>query len=207
MIDREDMLELTRRMTPARSSVGRVAGAYFDAEGYVDGTFNTNFRKLSVADQTKNLAIAKTVPFSRTNEQLKDYAVSRKLRRPGSLWQLLDGLKGCGLKNDALLDVLYEVIGEQYQPGYPYAFYLFHGSYDVPVKGTDREWMEGSEEVYTYLIGVICPVSGDYEAGKPEYGFLYPVFRGRSSDPEHINIFEELPEHPHRELTAWMLGG
>ena len=43
MINREDMMELTRRMTPARSSVGRIAGAYFDEEGYVDGTFNTNF--------------------------------------------------------------------------------------------------------------------------------------------------------------------
>ena len=29
MINREDMMELTRRMTPARSSVGRIAGAYF----------------------------------------------------------------------------------------------------------------------------------------------------------------------------------
>ena len=36
MIDRNDMLELTRRLTPERSSVGRIAGAYFDAEGYVD---------------------------------------------------------------------------------------------------------------------------------------------------------------------------
>ena len=43
MINRDDMLELTRRMTPARASVGRIAGAYFDEEGYVDGTFNTNF--------------------------------------------------------------------------------------------------------------------------------------------------------------------
>ena len=33
MINREDMLELTRRMTPARSSVSRIAGAYFDEEG------------------------------------------------------------------------------------------------------------------------------------------------------------------------------
>ena len=45
MIDRNDMLELTRRLTPERSSVGRIAGAYFDAEGYVDGTFNINFLK------------------------------------------------------------------------------------------------------------------------------------------------------------------
>ena len=30
MINRDDMLELTRRMTPARASVGRIAGSYFD---------------------------------------------------------------------------------------------------------------------------------------------------------------------------------
>lgn len=53
MINREDMLELTRRMTPARSSVGRIAGAYFDEEGYVDGTFNTNFLKLSTPERTR----------------------------------------------------------------------------------------------------------------------------------------------------------
>ena len=68
MINRDDMLELTRRLTPARSSVGRIAGAYFDEESYADGTFNTNFLKLSQADRAKNLALAKTVLFSDTSE-------------------------------------------------------------------------------------------------------------------------------------------
>ena len=53
MINREDMLELTRRMTPARSHIDRIAGAYYDAEGYIDGTFNTHFLKLSTAEKTK----------------------------------------------------------------------------------------------------------------------------------------------------------
>ena len=53
MINREDMLELTRRMTPARSSVGRIAGAYFDEEGYVDGTFNTNFETVCAGADEK----------------------------------------------------------------------------------------------------------------------------------------------------------
>ena len=71
MINREDMLELTRRMTPARSSVARITGAYLDEEGYVDGTFNTNFLKLSAGERTKNLNLAKQVLLSKTNEQLK----------------------------------------------------------------------------------------------------------------------------------------
>ena len=72
MIAREDMLELTRRMTPARSSVSRIAGAYFDEEGYVDGTFNTHFLKLSAAERTKNLNIAKAMLLSKTNELLRE---------------------------------------------------------------------------------------------------------------------------------------
>lgn len=74
-------------------------------------------------------------------------------------------------ENDALLYSLYEYIGERYQPGYPYAVYLFFGSYDVPTKGKDKENQWESEEVYQFLIGTISPVTGDYEAGKPEAGF------------------------------------
>lgn len=57
-INREDMLELTRRMTIKRNCFSRIAGAYMDEEGFVDGTFNTHFLKLSASDQTRNLAIA-----------------------------------------------------------------------------------------------------------------------------------------------------
>ena len=67
MINREDMLELTRRMTTKRTSMTRIAGAYMDADGFIDGTFNTSFLKLSPRDKEKNLAIAKAIPFAETN--------------------------------------------------------------------------------------------------------------------------------------------
>ena len=50
MIQREDMLELTRRMTLSRNSFTRIAGCYIDSEGEYDGSFNTNFLKLSASD-------------------------------------------------------------------------------------------------------------------------------------------------------------
>ena len=103
MINREDMLELTRRMTPARSHIDRIAGAYYDAEGYIDGTFNTHFLKLSTAEKTKNLELAKAVLQAETNKQLKDYRIPETGRKPGSIWQLLDGIKESGLQNDAFL--------------------------------------------------------------------------------------------------------
>lgn len=190
MINREDMLELTRRMTPARSSVARIAGAYYDEEGYVDGTFNTHFLNLSAAERTKNLNMAKTVLISKTNEQLKEYKIPADERKQGSIWQLLDGIKESELKNDAFLDILYELIAEKFHPGYPFSCFLLFGQYDVPVKGSDKEWMEGSEEVYTYLLCCISPLVGEYEPGKPKCGFLYPAFRSRTTNDEYINIFK-----------------
>ena len=59
MINREDMLELTRRMTLSRNSMARIAGSYMDADGVIDGTFNTNFLKLTPVEKGKKLAIAK----------------------------------------------------------------------------------------------------------------------------------------------------
>ena len=105
MINRDDMLELTRRMTPARASIDRIAGAYFDEEGYVDGTFNTHFLKLSASERAKNLELAKTVLISKTNEQLREYRIPEEKRKPGSIWQLFDGIRETGLKDDAFPDL------------------------------------------------------------------------------------------------------
>ena len=187
-INREDMLELTRRMTLKRNCFDRIAGAYMDEEGFVDGTFNKHFLKLSAKDQQANLDIAKTIPFSETNVQLQEYAFGEADRKPGSIWQLLMALKECGLKNDAMLDVFYEEFGGRYHAGGSYAVYFFHGSYDVPLKANDKESLWESEEVYQFLICAVCPVNGDYEPGVPECGFLFPAFKDRSSDTERINI-------------------
>ena len=112
-INREDMLELTRRMTPKRNCFSRIAGAYFDEEGFVDGTFNRHFLKLPQKDIETNLKLAKTVPFSETNRNLKYYPFAKNDEKAGHTWQMLMGLKDCELKNDALLDLFYEFIGER----------------------------------------------------------------------------------------------
>lgn len=199
-INREDMLELTRRMTLKRNCFGRIAGAYLDAEGFVDGTFNKNFLKLSSSDQTTNLAIAKAVPFAETNVNLKEYAFRKESEKAGSTWQLLMALRDCELKNDALLDVFYELVGEKYRAKGDYAVYFFHGNYDVPRKGSDKESQWESEEVFRFLICAVCPVYGDYEPGAPECGFLFPAFSDRSAAIHRVDVFQADAEHPHREL-------
>ena len=103
-INRDDMLELTRRMTIARTSMTRIAGSYMDADGFIDGTFNTNFLKLKNSEKEKNLTIAKAIPFAQTNQNLKRYKIPKEAYALGGIRQLLLGIKSCALKNDALLE-------------------------------------------------------------------------------------------------------
>lgn len=188
-IDRGDMLELTRRMTVKRNCFHRIAGAYLDADGFIDGTFNIHFQKLSLPDQEKNLKIAKAIPFSETNEELKLYHFSEEAKKPGNIWSVLMELRNCELKNDALLESFYEFVADQYSSSGDYTIYMFYGSYDVPVKAKDKESLWDSEEVYNFLICAICPVSGDYEPGDAKCGFLFPAFTDHSSDLYGMDVF------------------
>lgn len=205
MINREDMLELTRRMTPARTCMDRIAGGYMDGDGEIDGSFNVHFLKLSAKEKERNLAIAKAVPFSRTNEQLKEYDFSARDEKTGSVWQLLMAMRECGLKNDALNETFYELVGEKFRADGGYAVFLFHGTYDVPLKASDKESLWESEEVYEYLICTVSPLAGEYEAGEPEWGFLFPAFSDRSGDEHKIDVFTKREGSPAAGLTRRLL--
>ena len=204
-INREDMLELTRRMTPKRNCFSRIAGAYFDEEGFVDGTFNRHFLKLSQKDIEVNLKLAKTVPFSETNKNLIYYPFSKDHEKAGHTWQMLMALKDCELKNDAMLELFYEFIGEKYITEKPYAVRILYGSYDIPIKAKDQESRWEAEEVYKFIICPFCPLLDDYEVGIPECGFLFPAFTDRSADIHGIMVYQADEKHPHEELIRDIL--
>ncbi len=189
MINREDMLELTRRMTPARSCFDRIAGAYINDMGEVDESFNIHFGKLSSSEKARNLELAKAVPFSKTNIQLKEYDFPDAVKGKDSMWQLLQAIQQCGLKNDALMEVLYEQIADGYPVDHEFAIYVFHGVYDVPLKAKDKESLWESEEVYDFIICTVSPMREQYEPAEPVFGFLYPAFLDRSANKDKIEIF------------------
>ena len=206
MINREDMLELTRRMTPARSCFDRVAGAYISDIGEVDESFNIHFGKLTTSEKARNLELAKTVPFSKTNIQLKEYTFPEASKGKDSMWQLLQAIQQCGLKNDALMEIFYEQIADGYPVDNEFAIFVFHGVYDVPLKGKDKESLWESEEVYDFIICTISPMREKYEPAEPLFGFLYPAFSDRSTDKEKIDIFHADSEKQEEGIMYKLFG-
>lgn len=206
MINREDMLELTRRMTPERTCFDRIAGAYIDAFGGIDESFNIHFGKLSGSEKARNLEIAKAIPFSKTNVQLKEYDFPITCKGKDSMYQLLQAIQQCGLKNDALMDILYEQLTDGYVVDHECAIYVFHGVYDIPLKGKDKESLWESEEVYDFIICTISPMKAEYEPDAPVFGFLYPAFSDRSADREKIDVFHVNPEEKEEGLLYKLFG-
>ena len=206
MINREDMLELTRRMTPARTCFDRIAGAYINDMGEVEDSFNVHFGKLSGSEKSRNLVLAKAIPFAKTNEQLKEYTFSEKAKGKDSIYTLLRAIQQCGLKNDALMELLYEQIADGFPVDYEFATFVFHGTYDVPIKAKDKESLWDSEEVYDFIICTVSPMAGEYEPAEPVFGFLYPAFSDRSGDEEKIDIFHANPECVEEGLLYKILG-
>ena len=206
MINRDDMLELTRRMTPARTCFDRIAGAYISETGEIEDTFNIHFGKLSGSEKARNLKLAKTIPFSKTNVQLKEYEPSASAKGKDSMYQLIQGIQQCGLKNDALMDIFYEQIADGYVVDHEFAIYVFHGVYDVPLKGKDKENQQESEEVYDFIVCTISPMKAEYEPDMPEFGFLYPAFSDRSADREKIDIFHRNPKQEEQGILYKLFG-
>ena len=206
MINREDMLELTRRMTPERTCFDRIAGAYINDCGEIEDSFNIHFGKLTGSEKARNLEIAKAVPFSKTNVQLKEYDFPITSKGRDSMYQLLQAIQQCGLKNDALMDVLYEQITDGFVIDEEFAIYVFHGVYDIPLKGKDKESLWESEEVYDFIICTISPMKAEYEPDAPVFGFLYPAFSERSADREKIDVFHVNPEWKEEGLLYKLFG-
>ena len=116
------------------------------------------------------------------------------------------GARAAGLENDSLLDVFYDIMAEKYRSGQEYGVFLFHDRYDIPVKAADHERLGESENIFEYLICAVCPVSGDYEPGEAECGFLFPAYSDGGALMNCVDIHQADERHPHEELENILLG-
>ena len=56
------------------------------------------------------------------------------------------------------------------------------------------------------MLSTLYEIVGEYEPGKPEFGFLYPAFSERSSSIDCIDIFHEDENHLQMDVMEKILG-
>lgn len=156
-ITKRDVLELRRRLTKKECTIGRMCGCYVNGSKNVILKFAESLVDLDDEEFYKYLEIAKKALSGTLGNNLlelefapTDDAAERQ--------QFLLTLKSSKLKNDDLLDRLYEQIIERYECAGNYLILVFHDIYDVIIRTDDRAKLDESEEIYEYMICVVCPV-------------------------------------------------
>lgn len=203
MTTQADIAELKKRFKPEECSITRFAGAYVDANKNIVTQFNKSFLNLEDTEYKKYLEIIKAI-YSKDIENkvlTLEFADEDYSQRKGFLMRLAQD----GIKDDAAVEQLMRGIIENFNYIGNYLILLFHDNYDVIKRASDGAELDESEEVYSYIQCIICPVNlekgglqyreneniigtidRDWIVGNPRVGFIYPSFEKRSAENEHI---------------------
>lgn len=225
MVRKKDILELKRRMKKEECTFTRMSGCYVDNQKQKVVKINENFLNLDEEEFHKYLEIAKKALSGTLGNNLLELHFEEAEREAGGLQQFFMGIRESGLKNDDLLDRLYDQIIENYDYVGNYLILLFHDSYDVVTKTLDNLKLDESEEVFEYILCAICPVClskpglgylanenrigpriRDWVVAAPDTGFLFPSFSERSTDIDSITYYVKDAKDSHPDFVASTLG-
>lgn len=222
---KKDILELKRRMKKEACTFTKLCGCYVDGNKNIILKINETFLNLKDEEFFKYLDIAKKALSGTIGNNLLELEFAPVGEGEDSIQSFLLGIRDSKLKNEALLDRLYEKIIEKYDYTGNYLILLFHDAYDVVIKTSDNNKLDESEEVYDYVLCAVCPVElskaalgyredenrigarmRDWVVGMPEVGFLYPAFTDRSTDIHAVMYYTKDAKETHTEFMEEILG-
>ena len=222
---KKDILELKRRMKKEACTFTKLCGCYVDGNKNIILKINETFLNLKDEEFFKYLDIAKKALSGTIGNNLLELEFAPVGEGEDSMQSFLLGIRDSKLKNEALLDRLYEKIIEKYDYTGNYLILIFHDAYDVVIKTSDNNKLDESEEVYDYVLCAVCPVElskaalgyredenrigarmRDWVVGMPEVGFLYPAFTDRSTDIHAVMYYTKDAKETHTEFMEEILG-
>ena len=224
-MNKRDLLELKKRFKKESCTISRMAGCYVDASRQKVLKLNETFLNLDEEEFYKFLDIAKKTMAGTIGNNILELDFPLDEESVGGKQQFLYGLRSSNLENEELLDRLYDLIIDNYQYIGNYLILVFHDSYDIMSRTSDKMKLDESEEVYEYLLVSICPVAlskpglgyrkdenrigariRDWVVGVPDMGFLFPAFCDSSADIHKVDYFIRDAKDSHPEFVSDVLG-
>ena len=221
----KEVLELKRRFKTDSATFTQLVGCYVDCNHNKICKFGGKFLTLEEDEYYKYLEIANKVLSGTLGNNLLNLEFPREEEEVGGRQQILMALRDSKLEDETLLDTYYDLVIDTYDEAGNYLILLYLDSYDVMTRTTDNINVDESEEVYTYLLAAICPVSlskpglgyledekrigprvRDWVVGAPDTGFLFPAFNDRSTDIHSTLFYTKNTKEPHSEFMANGLG-
>ncbi|MGN0436736.1 MAG: DUF4317 domain-containing protein [Wujia sp.] len=211
---RKEINEIKEQYTLENCNISRLCGCYVDGDKNKVTRINESFLNLPEEEQHKYFEIFRKNLSGTQGKNLIDMAFNENAYVEDGARSFLCKLRDSELKDEELLEEFYDKIIESYGYIGNYLILLIHQSYDVPAITNDNIEMEdASEEVYSYIMCSICPVTlseaglgydelanefhnqeRGYMVKLPEMGFLFPAFTDRSEDRDNILFYTKSSE-------------
>lgn len=224
-MNKGDLLELKKRFKKNECTITRMCGCYVDAHKNQVVKINETFLNLADEEFYKYLEIAKKTLSGTIGNNLLQLEYPLSEESAGGHQQFFMGLRSSGLKNEDLLNRLYEQIIDSYDYVGNYLILVFHDVYDIITRTSDKNKLDESEEVYEYILCSICPVElakpglgyieeenrigvriRDWIVGVPENGFLFPAFSDHSADIHSLIYYTKNAKNPRNSFMEGGLG-
>lgn len=219
MVTKRSIAELKRNITKENVSFSRMRGCYVNNEKEKVTEINTKFLTLPEEELYKYLDIAQRIFKGKPDEKILTIEFHPQADTAD---RLLQELVDTGLENDAAVEELYDRIIKHYGTVGNYLILLYRDDYDVITETTNKEKLDESELVYSYIICAICPVTltkaglecceqkiqpreRDWVVQKPDIGFVYPAFEDREPELNHIMYYASNPKKPQHSVMEGAL--
>ncbi|MBO4883549.1 MAG: DUF4317 domain-containing protein [Lachnospiraceae bacterium] len=223
---KSELGEIKKLYTPKNCSVTRIAGCYVDAEKNKKAVFAKPFTQIPEEEMYKYFDIFRKALSGTVGKSALTLDIMNEAEKKGGQQEFLLKLRESGLKDDDLLDDYYNRIISSFEYVGNYLILVAHDIYDVPGKTKDGAVNDdASEDVYEYILTVICPVdlteaalsfdpkSGEFHDRKrdwivklPAIGYLFPAFNDRGSDIHSIMYYSKDAENLNEQFIELMLG-
>lgn len=203
MIQKE-VNEIKKLLKKENCSIDQLYGCYVNSDNGKVMTFNHTFLTLPEEEQFKYLSIFKGILSGKIDSKLLNVEFPTSSEGANTSHNDLVELNKSELNNEVLIEKFFDKIIDNYEYTGNYLILLANNTYDIPGSLDDA-----SDFVYKHVYCAICPVTlskeglsyysdeniikdriRDWQVGKPMSGFLFPSFRGRTSDIHEMLYFE-----------------
>lgn len=225
-MDKKSVGEIRKILTKDHCRIDKITGCFVDEDRKVITRLRETFRALQDEELEKYCELFRKTLSGRMGRNLFDMEFSLQEEEAGGKQDLMYRLVRSGLEDEELLQKFFTGIVESLNLDSKYLLLLAHGAYDIPAKTSDGQDLEdGSDDVYLFMIGCICPVaeireglcfdestlrfinkSSDLGVQAPRLGFLFPAFRDRMPDIHSLLYYSRKEEERHPELIDQIAG-
>lgn len=214
MVTKRSIAELKRNISIENVSFTRMRGCYVNYKKEKLTEINTKFLILPEEELLKYLDIAQQIFKGKPDEKILTLEFHPQCTEADRLMQRL---VESNLEDDTAVEEFYDMVINGYESIGNYLILIYKDDYDVLTETANREKLDESETVYSYIICAICPVEltkaglecmeseikpreRDWVVQKPDIGFVYPAFENREAVMDHVMYYAANPKEPQHSV-------